>query len=31
MFEQAIDSVNSSPHYRRREIQKWRKLAEKEI
>lgn len=31
MFDQAIDSVNSSPHYRRREIQKWRKLAEKEI
>ncbi len=31
MFEQAVDSVNSSPHYRRREIQKWRKLAEKEI
>jgi tetratricopeptide (TPR) repeat protein len=30
-FEQAVDSVNSSPHYRRREIQKWRKLAEKEI
>jgi tetratricopeptide (TPR) repeat protein len=31
MFEQAIDSVNSSPDYRRREIQKWKKLAEKEI
>jgi tetratricopeptide (TPR) repeat protein len=31
MFEQAIDSVNSSPDYRRRDIQKWRKLAEKEI
>ena len=31
MFEQAVDSVNSSPHYRRRDIQKWRKLAEKEI
>jgi hypothetical protein len=31
MFEQAVDSVNSSPHYRRREIQKWRKLSEKEI
>jgi tetratricopeptide (TPR) repeat protein len=31
MFEQAVDSVNSSPDYRRREIQKWRKLAEKEI
>ena len=31
MFDQAVDSVNSSPHYRRREIQKWRKLAEKEI
>jgi tetratricopeptide (TPR) repeat protein len=31
MFEQAVDSVNSSPPYRRREIQKWRKLAEKEI
>ena len=31
MFEQAIESVESSPHYRRREIQKWRKLAEKEI
>ena len=31
MFEQAVDSVNSSPAYRRREIQKWRKLAEKEI
>jgi hypothetical protein len=30
-FEQAVDSVNSSPDYRRREIQKWRKLAEKEI
>ena len=31
MFEQAVDSVDSSPHYRRRDIQKWRKLAEKEI
>lgn len=31
MFEQAVDSVNSSPHYRRRETLKWRKLAEKEI
>ena len=31
MFEQAVDSVNSSPDYRRREVQKWRKLAEKEI
>ncbi len=31
MFEQAVDSVNSSPHYRQREIAKWRKLAEKEI
>ncbi|HEX6124600.1 MAG TPA: tetratricopeptide repeat protein, partial [Pyrinomonadaceae bacterium] len=31
MFEQAVDSVNSSPHYRRRDILKWRKLAEKEI
>ena len=31
MFEQAVDSVNTSPHYRRREVQKWRKLAEKEI
>lgn len=31
MFEQALDSVKSSPHYRRREIQKWAKLAEKEI
>ena len=31
IFEQAVDSVNSSPHYRRHEIQKWRKLAEKEI
>ena len=31
MFEQAVESVESSPHYRRREIQKWRKLAEKEI
>ena len=31
MFDQAVDSVNSSPPYRRREIQKWRKLAEKEI
>ena len=31
MFEQAVDSVNSSPDYRRRDIQKWRKLAEKEI
>ncbi len=31
MFEQAVDSVDTSPHYRRREIQKWRKLAEKEI
>jgi tetratricopeptide (TPR) repeat protein len=31
MFEQAVDSVNSSPHYRRSAIQKWRKLAEKEI
>jgi tetratricopeptide (TPR) repeat protein len=31
VFEQAVDSVNSSPPYRRREIQKWRKLAEKEI
>lgn len=31
MFEQAVDSVNSSPHYRRREIQRWKKLAEKEI
>ena len=31
MFKQAVESVNSSPPYRRREIQKWRKLAEKEI
>ena len=31
MFEQAVDSVNTSPPYRRRDIQKWRKLAEKEI
>ena len=31
MFEQAVDSVNRSPDYRRRDIQKWRKLAEKEI
>jgi tetratricopeptide (TPR) repeat protein len=31
IFAQAVDSVNSSPHYRRRETQKWRKLAEKEI
>ena len=31
MFEQAVDSVKSSPHYRRRDIQKWQKLAEKEI
>jgi hypothetical protein len=31
MFEQAVESVNSSPDYRRRDIQKWRKLAEKEI
>src|SRR5688500_10979884 len=31
IFEQAVDSVNSSPDYRRRDIQKWRKLAEKEI
>ena len=31
MFEQAVESVNSSPHYRRRAIQKWAKLAEKEI
>ena len=31
MFAQAVDSVNSSPSYRRREIQKWRKLAENEI
>ena len=31
VFEQAVDSVNSSPDYRRRDIQKWRKLAEKEI
>jgi tetratricopeptide (TPR) repeat protein len=31
MFGQAVDSVKSSPHYRRREIQKWAKLAEKEI
>jgi tetratricopeptide (TPR) repeat protein len=29
MFEQAVDSVNSSPHYRRREIQKWRSLLRK--
>jgi tetratricopeptide (TPR) repeat protein len=31
MFEQAIDSVNSSPAYRQREIRKWKKMAEKEI
>jgi tetratricopeptide (TPR) repeat protein len=31
MFEQAIDSVNSSPDYRQREIRKWKKLAEKEV
>jgi tetratricopeptide (TPR) repeat protein len=31
MFEQAVESVNTSPDYRRRDIQKWRKLAEKEI
>lgn len=31
MFEQAIESVKNSPHYRRREIQKWSRLAEKEI
>lgn len=31
MFEQAVDSVNSSPAYRQREIRKWKKLAEKEI
>lgn len=31
MFEQAVESVKSSPDYRRRDIQKWRKLAEKEI
>jgi len=31
MFEQAVESVNSSPDYRRRDVQKWRKLAEKEI
>jgi hypothetical protein len=31
MFQQAIDSVGSSPQYRRREIQRWGKLAEKEL
>ncbi|HKP68732.1 MAG TPA: tetratricopeptide repeat protein [Pyrinomonadaceae bacterium] len=31
MFEQAVDSVKSSPAYRQRDIQKWRKLAEREI
>ena len=31
MFEQAIDSVNSSPAYRQREVRKWKKMAEKEI
>lgn len=31
MFEQAIESVKIAPGYRRREIQKWGKLAEKEI
>jgi tetratricopeptide (TPR) repeat protein len=31
MFEQAVDSVKSSPAYRRRDTQKWQKLAEKEI
>ena len=31
MFEQAVDSVKTSPAYRRRDIQKWQKLAEKEI
>jgi hypothetical protein len=31
MFEQAVESVKIAPHYRRREIQKWGKLAEKEI
>jgi regulator of sirC expression with transglutaminase-like and TPR domain len=31
MFEQAVESVKIAPHYRRREIQKWQKIAEKEI
>ena len=31
MFEQAIDSVKSSPAYRQREIRKWKKMAEKEL
>lgn len=31
MFEQAVDSVKSSPQYRRREIERWAKLAEKEL
>jgi hypothetical protein len=31
VFEQAVESVISSPQYRRRDVEKWRKLAEKEI
>lgn len=31
MFEQAIESVRIAPAYRRREIGKWSKLAEKEL
>jgi len=31
MFEQAIESAQSSPDYRRRELQYWSKLAQKEI
>jgi tetratricopeptide (TPR) repeat protein len=31
MFEQAIDSVDSSPAYRQREIRKWKKMAEREL
>lgn len=31
MFEQAIDSARTSPDYRRRELQQWAKLAEREL
>jgi hypothetical protein len=30
-FEQAVESVNIAPHYRRRELKRWSQLARKEM
>jgi len=31
MFEQAVESANTSPDYRRRQLKYWSKMAQKEI